>query len=469
MNSFRGKQFKNGLYAVVMCILMTAIVILANLISHKLPARYTKFDTSASGLYSISPQTREIVQALDVPVSLYLIAPRGKEDEKLTGLLEKYKDLNDNIRVEYVDPVLSPSFVSEYTTDKVSDNSIIAAGENRSRVLRNTDLYPVNYDYDTGRTTTDFDGEGQITSAIRYVTSDILSKVYLVSGHGEDELTESFLTALAKEGVVTEPLNLTSSDHVPEDAGCLFLNAPVSDLTERERGVLAGYLEQGGRMLLITGITAAKTPNLDLVLSGYGVAAVQGMIVEGDSSLSIPSYPNFLLPQIRSSQITDPFLAEGSLLLMPNSHGIALLDEILGTVEIKRILTTSPNSYIKTDGSGVGYKRGDPVGPFAVGITASEQVSGGETRIVWLSSANMLNEEMDEMVGGNNKDLVLNAIGWMTEQEDSITIRPKPTSSASLRLTSAQAASWSILFVLFIPLCVIVAGIVVCLRRKRRQ
>lgn len=91
------------------------------------------------------------------------------------------------------------------------------------------------------------------------------------------------------------------------------------------------------------------------------------------------------------------------------------------------------------------------------------------TRIVWFSSSSMLMEEMDEMVGGNNTNLVLNAIGWMTEQENSMTIRPKPTSSASLRLTSAQAMGWSVLFVLTIPAAVMAGGSILCIRRKRRQ
>ena len=78
---------------------------------------------------------------------------------------------------------------------------------------------------------------GQITSAIHYVTSDTLSKVYLINGHGENELTESFVSAMGKEGVEAEPLKLTSADRVPEDGGCLFRNVPVSDLTDRERDV----------------------------------------------------------------------------------------------------------------------------------------------------------------------------------------------------------------------------------------
>lgn len=76
------------------------------------------------------------------------------------------------------------------------------------------------------------------------MTSDVLTKVYLMDGHGENELTESLAAAMEKEGVETGRLNLTAAGKVPEDAGCLFLNVPVSDLTDRERDVLDSYLEQ---------------------------------------------------------------------------------------------------------------------------------------------------------------------------------------------------------------------------------
>ena len=73
------------------------------------------------------------------------------------------------------------------------------------------------------------------------------------------------------------------------------------------------------------------------------------------------------------------------------------------------------------------------------------------------------------MVGGNNTDLVLNAIGWMTEQDNGISIRPKSTASTTLRLTGAQAASWAVLFVFIIPLIVMAVGIIYFVRRRRQQ
>ena len=253
------------------CALMAVIVVLLNAIAVKIPAKYMKFDTSAFRIYSLSDQTKKVVESLDETVELYLIAPQGKEDEKLTRLLEKYEELGDKIKVTYVDSILSPTFVQSYTSDKVSDNSIIAVGPERSKVIRNSDLFPSNYDYNTGKTTTDFDGEGQITSAIHFVTGENLSHMYMITGHGETELPEQFTALLEKEGVEYDKLNLMTINEVPQNAECLLEYIPVSDITKTEAEVLTKYLENGGKLLLITGISAAEMPNLGEVMSGYGL------------------------------------------------------------------------------------------------------------------------------------------------------------------------------------------------------
>lgn len=463
------RRVGRGKYMGMMSVLVFLAVLLCGRIAGRLPASLMQIDTSASRLYSISRQTKELVGGLDTEVELYLIAPEGQEDEKLVRLLEKYRDLSPRLSISYVDPVLQPSFVPSYTTDRVSDNSILVVGEKRFQLVRNSDLYPSNYDYDTGKITTDFDGEGQITSAIHYVTEEVLEKIYLVAGHGEAELTESFGNALEKEGITWESLNLTAAARVPEDAASLWMNVPVSDLTEQERQVLEAYLEQGGHLLLITGITAAGMPNLAHVLAGYGLEAVQGMIVERDGNLAIPSYPNFLLPMIRTSPITEPFLADNRLLLLPNAHGIGHTGEVRKTVEVQELLTTSQSSYLKTDTANLEFVPGDAAGPFAVGITAWEETSRGQARIAWFSSGNLLTDEIDGMVGGSNTDLVLNAIGWLNGKSDSFSIRPKVTGSETLRLNAAQAAKWSMLYVGVLPCLILAAGILVVVRRKKQQ
>ena len=179
---------------------------------------------------------------------------------------------------------------------------------------------------------------------------------------------------------------------------------------------------------------------------------------------------------------------------MPNAHGIGRTGDVRGSVAVDELLVTSGQAVLrKVDGAGAdaGYESGrepdsvggasqesgaEPAGqpqelsgPFSVAVTASEPTVSGETRIAWFASSSFLMEEIDGMVGGNNRDLVLNTINWMTGQDQGISIRPKATSAPVLRLTAAQAAWWSILFVAVIPVCILGTGIVVCVERRRRQ
>lgn len=102
-------------------------------------------------------------------------------------------------------------------------------------------------------------------------------------------------------------------------------------------------------------------------------------------------------------------------------------------------------------------------------VAASEETSYGETKIVWASSSSLLTGEIDEMVGGNNTDLILNSLGWMIDQDGGISIRPKLTAALPLRLTASQANSWGLLFVLVIPAAILCMGIAVCVKRRRQQ
>ena len=458
-----------SIYTLAMCVCTIAITVLLNLVAGQMPSRYMKYDTSSTEIYSLSQQTEEIVSELESPISLYLIAPQGQEDETLTRLLDRYDDLSEQITVASVDPVRSPDFVSQYTSNKVSDNSILVVSEARARVLRNSDLYPTSYNYDTGGISSYFDGEGQITGAIRYVTTKELSTLYTLTGHGENELSGQFQNALEKEGIQVKSLNLTGSGQVPEDSDCLLLNIPVSDLTNAEEKALSAYLQNGGSLLLLTGISAAELPNLELLLSGYGVKPEQGMILETNGNYCIPSYPNFLLPQLSSDEITDPLIQEDGLVLFPNAHGIEIMEDRRSTVEIKYLARTTEASYLKTDTSTLSYEAGDLVGPLNVMVKISEAAVDDETRIVWIACGNVLTDEMDEMVGGNNTDLILNSLGWMIQQDAGISIRPKMTAAQPLRLTSAQAAGWGITFILVIPAVTVLAGVGICVKRRKRQ
>ena len=66
-----------------------------------------------------------MLKDLDKDVTIYQIAQSGSEDENITNLLKKYEDESKHIKVEQKDPVVNPKFITEYTSDDLSANSLI--------------------------------------------------------------------------------------------------------------------------------------------------------------------------------------------------------------------------------------------------------------------------------------------------------------------------------------------------------
>lgn len=90
-----------------------------------------------------------------------------------------------------------------------------------------------------------FDAEGQLTSAVNYVTSDTTQTVYTLSGHGEGELPEAVSGDLAKANLTVSELNLLMEGAVPGDASLVLIYAPAADLTADEAGLLEEYIARG--------------------------------------------------------------------------------------------------------------------------------------------------------------------------------------------------------------------------------
>ena len=124
-----------GGYSVAAAAIVIAIIVAANALVRALPAQWTQFDTTSSQLFSISDQTESIVGSLETPVTIHWIVQSGQEDATLETLLERYQALSENLTVEKVDPVVSPTFLEQYDVGSVYNNSLIVESEARYRLL----------------------------------------------------------------------------------------------------------------------------------------------------------------------------------------------------------------------------------------------------------------------------------------------------------------------------------------------
>lgn len=190
--------FQNGAMASVLTALVLVAVILVNLMVGMLPSKYTQWDMSQNGIYSIGDTTKDLLAGLEQDVTFYYLAQSGYESESVVTFLDRYTQESKHLSWEQKDPAVYPTFAQQYGAETASEGSIIVVSGDRSKVIDSADLYTYDYSdyYTTGSYDVLFDGEQQLTSAVYYVTTQDLPKIYTLTGHGEQQLTSDQESAL---------------------------------------------------------------------------------------------------------------------------------------------------------------------------------------------------------------------------------------------------------------------------------
>lgn len=390
------KHFRVGMYTTVVSLAAILLTVLVNLFVGSLPDTKTKYDLSAAELFTIGEQSVQIAKSIDHEVTIYLLAQNGNEEDALLEFLNRYSAQNSKIKVKTKDPVLYSTFASQYTSEEVTENSLIVVDDvtGRSVYIDYDDIYYIS-DYSIDYTTYSyvyeygFDGESLVTSALNYVSSEDLPVVYRLSGHGE--LPTDYFdveTMLAGDNVTLDSLNLLTTGSIPEDCDCLLIFHPTSDLSSSETEIVLTYLKEGGKAMIVTdpsSYSAQEYPNLASVLAYYGITTEEGVVVEGDGNYyyrDYYSYPSYLLPDINAShEITAP-LAGNYYVLLPTVAGITVTDTGRDTVTVTSLLDTSDSAYSKAAGYNMTtYTKedGDIDGGFSVAVAVTETLGEGSS------------------------------------------------------------------------------------------
>lgn len=474
-SDFRSRSFRAGGYSILVCALTLAIVIAVNLLAAALPESLTRKDVTEAGLFTLSRQSEELVENLGEDTTVYWVVQAGQEDVTLEQLLNRYSALSDRLTVIKRDPDVYPDFLGQYGVTQGVNNSLVVVAGERYRYLSYYDIYVYNMEsyYTTGQYQTEFAGEQVLTGAIAYVTSETLPVIYLTTGHGEGKLGTGYSDAVTRANLETRQLSLLTVQAIPEDAGMVFINTPDSDFTQEELEVLESYLNNGGNLLYISQPPRKQRPEkLEALLEGYGIVANEGIVLEGNGNYYALATPYYLMPDLESHAITNPLLEENYYCLLPVAQGLTVKTDLPDNVSATALLSTSSKAYSKL----AGYKletyekeEGDIDGPFSLAAASTKTLDDGlESRLVWIGSAGITDEQANARVSGGNQDLFLNALNWLCDQEQSVTIHPKSLSVSYLTMPDTTAGILSTVVLALIPGTVLAVGIALVIRRKRR-
>ena len=492
-NTVLTRSLRAGGYSVLAALILLAALIFVNLIVSSLPAKYVKFDTSTKNLYTFDEQTKEILASVSEDITIYLVAERGTEDSVVTELLDRYASESRYIRIKTVDPAVSPAFLLEYTEDSVSNNSLIVESGRRSKLVPYSEIYKTDYsnlteeDYYnyyyygiTPQGETVFAGENALTGAIDFVTATKIPKIYSLSGHGETALSETVQGYLKDENFETDTLSLIASSglddgfssslvtgevSVPEDASCIFINTPTSDISDEELTALISYIMNGGTVIVTGDWRTVSLPNMVRLAEQLGLDLCGSLVVEGSQG-HYYSRAYYLLPDAQSHTITDPIINNGKYVLFANSHALLKSENIPEGVTVTPLFTTTDSAYAKknTDFENISYESDDRKGPFL----SAAAVTAGEGKAVWFASGYICEDSADQIVSGGNSNTFLNAFGWCCEKTSSVSVRTISLSVEPLTVTESSANTWLIIVCILIPLSAVGIGLVIWMRRRAR-
>jgi len=486
-----GKRGRYGSNTVVMVIAFVGVMVVANLLGVRQSYR---LDLTVNKEFSLSGKTTKVLDELKAPVhALAFLVPGDPTRETTENLLREYAHRGSKFTYEMVDPDSNPALTRQY---EVSQYGTIVFDSEGHRANVPSQISVDIPDPSTGQTKSQVAPnptlEQDVTAAVLKVTGLKRKRVYFLTGHGEADINDTQGQqgyGLAAQGLVPDnyemvTLSLATVDAVPEDAAALIAPGPRQDLLTQEQPLLADYLRRQGKLLLLA--DPATPASWNDLLAPWGVALSGGRVVDEESY----AFPDKGSPAVQRTQyLLGPVTKSLDTTFFPNARAIDITGilsqkvpeqsggaESALPVQMVDMGLTSRSSWTETSSGDPKFDRDkDTPGPLPlvtlVAATApigekppASQPTDRRTRLVVVGNSAFASNQFFYSLG--NSDLFLNSVNWLSEEEELISIRPKPFAFRRLVVTQ-RAWNW-ILYssIAFLPLLVSVVGVFTWWRRR---
>ena len=291
----RNRKSKKTAVSAAITILSVAAIVLVNVISGVLVSKYPAFTTDITSMqaFELTEPSKEIARNTGKKVKLtFLSEKRDYENRdpycKQTSVTanEMAKLSNGKISVEYIDIVTNPTAVSAYSEENITANDIIVSCGEKTKILHVSDLfvfeaYSMEYQYISASRS-----EQAIDNAIVMVTSDVMTKVAVISDNSTKEY-EYFVRTLEENNYEVAEMSL-EKDEFSSDIDMVMIYEPEQDFTDNALLKLQSFLSNdknyGKNLIYIPDIKGVEHPNLDKFISMFGVSAGNGIAFEYDDS-----------------------------------------------------------------------------------------------------------------------------------------------------------------------------------------
>jgi ABC-type uncharacterized transport system involved in gliding motility auxiliary subunit len=469
-----GRQLRYGTNMLALIVVVLAILGGINWIGTQ---HIIRWDLTKSKRYSLSDQTKKVIQGLKDDVKITYFQRVGNPGmEQARDRLRSYEALSAKLKIEFVDPVAKPGRAQALDVRGPWPVIIVEKEGKRERI--------------TG------DGEEEVTNAILKVTRSGKKTVCFVEGEGEKALDDSaerglsqVKTALGKSLYETKKVVLVREPKVPDDCTVVVVAGPEKDLLAPAIDAIRSFVKGGGKALIMVEPEMKDAyPNLTGLLKEWNVEAGKDVVVDaspvgqlvgtGPLTPVVMEYPSH--PITKDFRVMTVFHTARSMKAMSGyKEGVTTQD----------LLKTSPQSWAESDLSlkePVEPNPGkDTMGPISLGVTVTvrgtpppapspnpspepaekaEPPKAPEGRVVALGDSDFASNQLLGFQG--NKDFFLNTVAWLAQDVDLISIRPKEADDQSLLLNRTQRLVIGLVSLIVLPGLWVLVGIGVWWRRR---
>jgi ABC-type uncharacterized transport system involved in gliding motility auxiliary subunit len=452
----KARQTKYAAYATTYILVVLAVVVVANYLAN----RYNKsYDATANKRYSLSSETRKIVDGLKQPATITYFNASTRFSEG-RDLLDEYAGLSPKVHVKYVDPVKEPMLARQAgirnegtATVQVGDHTEIASDMTEEGI--------------TGAFIRDIKGN---TRTVCFVTGSGEHQIDDTSRDGESKLKD----LLARDSYQTQSINLLQTATVPPDCTAVVVAGPTGNYEQPEVDAIETFVENGGRGFFMLDPPLKVGPSsigdndaLASLLVSWGVTPDKDLVLDLNPIGQIAG----LGPQVPlvTTYGPHPIVADmkGTATGFPLSRSLTVAAGAKTTVD--KLFESSPSSLATVNLSSASVNVNDPSnkkGPFALAAAGSYDTGKPNSQGRFVVVGNSI-WASNRFIGFNgNGDLATNAINWLCSDEDLISIRPKAPEDRRITMTTGQLAMVRIISQFVLPLIVICGGIFVWWKRR---
>ena len=452
----KARQTKYAAYATAYILIVIAAIVVANVLAD----RYNKtVDTTSNKRYSLSEQTSKIVKDLKQKATItYFNQSTNFQEGK--DLLDEYANLSPNVKVVYVDPDKDPQLAREVNVRNLG-TAIVQMGDKKEEAKSMTE-------------------EG-ITGAFIRILKGNTRTVCFVSGSGEHQIDDSsrdglsqFKDLLGKDDYESKQIDLLQTAQVPSDCTTIVVAGPGRDYQQPEVDAIKKYVEDGGRAFFMldpplkSGRTGIADNNaLTGLLASWGVTMNKDLILDLNPIGQLAG----LGPQVAlvTSYASQPIVDDmrGTATGFPLSRSMDLKNT--DKTSVQKLFDSSSTSLATKDLSSPKIKVSDPnniKGPLTIAAAGTYNTGkeNSQGRFVVVGSSLWAANQFVNWNG--NPDLALNAVNWLSSDEDLISIRPKKPEDRRITMTKSQLAWVRAVSQFGLPMVVVIAGIFVWWKRR---